>query len=349
MAVDLRDILKQSPVTASAPCRIDMGGTLDISTFYIPLRRYLPCTFNIALDLRTRVTLLPHDTDRIKISSKGFADAQFAPGKAPFDHPLGLMFAVTEYFGVSGVHVKIASSSPPRSALGGSSVAAVALITALSRAFGKADGSKVMARGDAAVLAHAIEQSVAGVPCGFQDMLAAAFGGIHKWEWVAEPGSAGFKRHVVAENNAETYAPYLLVAYCGVPHASKDINSVWVNRFVKGIDRNYWVEIINCTRDFSDAFEKKDMTGAAKAMNRETAIRKQMTPHVLDAMGDQLVDAAVDENCGARFTGAGGGGCLWAVGEKEHIRSLKHVWEGLLSQREHARLLKFKIDGHGVL
>ena len=29
----LREIVSNEPVEASAPCRIDMGGTLDISTF----------------------------------------------------------------------------------------------------------------------------------------------------------------------------------------------------------------------------------------------------------------------------------------------------------------------------
>ncbi|MBW1889644.1 MAG: galactokinase, partial [Deltaproteobacteria bacterium] len=49
----IREILKSAPITASAPCRIDMGGTLDLSTFYVPLRFLRPCTFNMALALRT--------------------------------------------------------------------------------------------------------------------------------------------------------------------------------------------------------------------------------------------------------------------------------------------------------
>ena len=43
------DILESRPIEASAPCRIDMGGTLDISTFYLPLRHLYPCTLNIAI------------------------------------------------------------------------------------------------------------------------------------------------------------------------------------------------------------------------------------------------------------------------------------------------------------
>lgn len=349
MSIDLSQILKERPVSASAPCRIDMGGTLDISTFYYPLSRYSPCTFNIALNLRTHVTLQAHDAGWVKISSKGFESCRFLSGQASFDHPLGLMFAIAEYFGVSGVHVLIESSSPPKSALGGSSVAAVALIAAFSRALERAGDASKLEKDDVAVLAHGIEQSVAGLPCGFQDMLAAAYGGINLWEWVPDPGSKGFKRKSIAEKAVDKFKDHLLVAYCGVPHASKDVNGVWVKRFIRGIDRKYWIRMINCTREFSDAFEKMDMAAAAQAMNMETAIRKEMTPHVLDAMGDQLVAVAEEENCGARFTGAGGGGCLWAVGGKASVKRLKTRWEAILSKREAASLLNFKIDTDGVL
>jgi len=52
---DVSKRLESEPIEASAPCRIDMGGTLDIATFSYPLRHLAPATFNIALDLRTRV------------------------------------------------------------------------------------------------------------------------------------------------------------------------------------------------------------------------------------------------------------------------------------------------------
>ncbi len=78
----IRKILESEPIAASAPCRIDMGGTLDISTFSYPLRCLAPCTFNIALELRTRVRVQPYSRGRIKISSRGFKDAQFSANGA---------------------------------------------------------------------------------------------------------------------------------------------------------------------------------------------------------------------------------------------------------------------------
>ena len=157
-------MLDSNPIEASAPCRIDMGGTLDIPTFYYPLRHLDPCTFNIALGLRTRVRLQPYTKGVIKISSRGFKDAEFQADAAPFDHPLGLMFATAAYFNAGGVHIDIESGSPPRSALGGSSVAAVALVAALSALFQRVgESDNHTNRRLIALLACKLEEAVAGV------------------------------------------------------------------------------------------------------------------------------------------------------------------------------------------
>jgi len=89
-----KNFIESHQIEASAPCRIDMGGTLDISTFYYPLRHLFPCTVNMAIDLRTRIRFIPYDRGMVKISSKGFTSATYPIDESPFDHPLGLMFAI---------------------------------------------------------------------------------------------------------------------------------------------------------------------------------------------------------------------------------------------------------------
>ena len=349
MGNDLKRVLKEQSIAASAPCRIDMGGTLDISTFYYPLRHLFPCTVNIALGLRTRVHLLPYREDMVKISSRGFESAEYRLQDAPFDHPMGLMFAVAAYFNAKGVHIDIDSSSPPRSALGGSSAAAVALIHAFSQAFAKI-GSNPISKRQTALLAHAIETSVAGVPCGLQDQLAAVYGGVNAWYWHAEFGKLPFKRKtILRKRRANVFQHHLLLAYSGIPHESKNINNKWVRAFLGGNFRSAWIEIIDCTQTFAKALASQDLADAIQAMNRETAIRREMTPEVLDATGKRLVETALEKNCGARFTGAGGGGCIWALGSIENIDKLKGLWEKVLSTREDAQLLEVNIDHDGVL
>ncbi len=348
MNQQLHDILKTESIEASAPCRIDMGGTLDISSFYYPLSYLHPCTFNIALAMRTRVRIAPFEKGFIKISSKGFESAQYPIEKVPFNHPMGLMFAISAYFQIDGIHITIESGSPPRSALGGSSVAAVALIAAFNLLLEKS-GRPTFSQEKIPLLAHGIEESVAGVPCGLQDQLAAVYGGINAWYWKGSGSSMPFMRKPIAKQEQyESLSKHLLVAYCGIPHESRNINGIWVKQFISGECRAEWVEIAKRTQAFVEAFAALDIDEAVKQINRETAIRVRMTPDVLDDIGAQLARSALGYDCGARFTGAGGGGCLWALGPVDKISALKTDWEKILSENEDACLLDTRIDSNGL-
>jgi len=348
MNIPIRELLKDRHVEASAPCRIDMGGTLDLSTFFLPLRRFRPCTFNIALDLRTTVTVKPGRIGVTKIKSSGFEPTAFSLSQAPFDHPLGLMFAIANYFGADGVEISIASASPPRSALGGSSSAAVALAAAFQAVLSTA-GAAVTPVQETALLAHALEASVAGVPCGLQDHLAAVYGGINAWYWARESAARVFQKVTVVQPSRFTeIESHVLVAYCGVPHVSKDINGQWVRQFIAGKYRQKWEEICGITREFIDAMIERNYKQAVSCMNREVALRREMTPEVFDEMGEQLRVSAMENACGVRFTGAGGGGCVWALGTMEDIDRLRGIWENILRQRKDAQILDSGVDGRGV-
>jgi len=344
----LKKHLESSPVKASAACRIDCGGTLDIKTFYYPLRHLSPCTFNIALDMKTQVRLLPYSAGQIKVSSRGFRPEVYPADNAPFSGPLGLIFAIAAYFRVDGVHIEILSESPPRSALGGSSTAAVALIGAMSDALTGDDTPRMSTR-QIVLLAHAIEEAVAGIPCGLQDQLAAAYGGVHAWYWPGAPSDPPFKKtEVLKKEDYATLETHILLAYCGVPHESQDINSKWIDHFVRGKARRFWPEIVSCTNEFVRAMTAKDWDAAVRAMNKEVEIRRKMTPEVFDEKGEALLKSALAHDCGARFTGSGGGGCIWALGREENIRMLSHEWADILSTKEGAKLLDARVDPNGL-
>ncbi len=345
----LKAVLEQGAVEASAPCRIDMGGTLDLSTFHLPLRHLGPCTFNAALDMRTSVRLHPHTRGMIKITSRGFDGLEVESSQASFSHPMGLIVAVAAYFQADGVHIQIDSASPPRSALGGSSVAAAALIWAFAKALNKT-GQPMPGHRAVALLAHALEQSLAGVPCGIQDQLAAVYGGVNGWYWLAEPGGELFRRReVVAPDACPEFSRHLLVAYCGVPHVSKDINGSWVRDFLSGRQRAEWHQIAALSRQFIDAMAGRRYDEAVALMNRETDLRLTMTPEVLDEVGRPLAAVAREYGCAARFTGAGGGGCVWALGQPTQIQALRPAWEQILSSREEAKILDTQVDPIGIL
>ena len=344
----LTKILESGVIEASASCRIDCGGTLDIKTFYHALRNHGPATFNIALHLKTRVRLLPYHSNMIKISSTGFATEEYPAKEVPYTSPLGLMFAVASYFQAKGVHIRIESESPPKSALGGSSAAAVALTGAFSRAYTQL-GNSPLSREEIVLLAYSIEDSILPVPCGMQDQLAAAFGGVNAWYWPPTPDAPPFKRwELIRQDGYLELEDRLVLAYCGVPHESKDINGKWVKEFMEGRNRSCWKKIAGYTNDFIRALAAGDWRGTVEAANKEVAVRTEMTPEVFTNVGDRLRNEATQKNCAARFTGSGGGGCIWALGEKDDISRLRRSWEDILLNVEGAKLLEAKIDPYGL-
>lgn len=346
MSPDIKKFLEKSSLSTSAPCRVDMGGTLDIKSIFLPMRFLTPVTFNLAVDLRTEVSLMPYTDGMVKISSRGFESVKFSAGTAPYHHPLGLMFAITDFFDVSGLHISINSASPPRSALGGSSAAAVALVCALTIL--KNNGP--LSRKTIALTAHALEEAVARIPCGLQDQLASVYGGANAWYWHSSAGHTDFNRlTVLDQRQCRDFSDRFVIAYCGVPHESKNINSRWMRHFIQAEDRALWKAIVESSRLFVEALTAGRMDEAIDCMNRDSTLRKQMTPDVFDDMGENLVLAAQGSGCGVRFTGAGGGGCVWALGEPENIRQLETKWEAVLKDRKDARMLYAGIDTKGLM
>jgi D-glycero-alpha-D-manno-heptose-7-phosphate kinase len=139
------------------------------------------------------------------------------------------------------------------------------------------------------------------------------------------------------------------LAYCGAPHVSKDVNSTWVKEFISGRQRRQWYEIVECSRRFITAIENGQYDQAQEAMRRETQLRVEMTPQVLDDVGSRLVDAAREIGCAARFTGAGGGGCIWALAPSNQREQLRHIWQEILDDTPRAQLLDSSVDITGVL
>ena len=166
MPISVEKVLRSHPVEASAPCRVDSGGTWDIKALALPMEEVNPVTINIALDLRTRTSLSPFEEGRVKVSSQGFARAEaYAFEGLRFDSPFGLFFAAISHFGFHGMEVTIRSDSPVRAALGGSSTALIALIKALSK-LSIFSGRKALSGKEILHLGYHLEDGVSGGNCG---------------------------------------------------------------------------------------------------------------------------------------------------------------------------------------
>jgi len=347
--LSVKKILEQHAVKASAPCRIDSGGTWDIKALALPLEPATPVTVNMALNLRTWVSLLPHKDGWVRISSEGFPRGEEHPShELPFDSQFGLFFAAVSHFGLHGLRIHIRSDSPVKSALGGSSTALVALLKALSEV-SLMLGQKKRSKGEILHLGYHLEDGVTDGYCGVQDQAAAVYGGVNRWAWCYGNKGSFLKRKLLLDNRGQReLSKRILVAYSGKQHISSRVNRVWVNDFLSGKTRAGWMEVNGVVGLLAEALEKEAWDEVAGLLNEEMAIRRRITPDALIPVTEKLIDQAEKMGCGARFAGAGGGGSLWALGEIDRIRDLKRTWDKSLAPVRGGRVLECAVDPNGV-
>ena len=342
-------ILEQGAIEASAPCRIDCGGTWDIKALALPLEKMVPITINMALTLRTFVTLSPYDSGCVKIASRGFHNEEtYSVSRLPFTSPFGLFIGAISHFGFHGLKVDIESQSPVRSALGGSSTALVALIQALSKLAQRRAASPLSKR-EILHLAYHLEDGISGGNCGIQDQAAAVYGGVNQWVWEYSRPATPFKRTpLLNKGGRKSLSNRILVAYSGKTHTSATTNLNWINAFLAGETREGWVKANQIVHRFAAAIRSQDWGNAAHHLREEMAVRRRVTPDALDENTQKQVSAAESAGCGARFSGAGAGGSVWALGKRDRIDVLREIWKEMLTQMKGGQLLACQVAAFGV-
>jgi len=345
--ISVKKILEEKEIRVSAPCRIDAGGTWDIKAMALPFEDISPITVNIALNLRTYVHILPFDEGYIKISSKGFEEKIFSFSSISFEPPYGLFIAAVRFFGFHGLKIKITSSAPVQSGLGGSSTALVAVIKGLSEIKALLDGER-MDSNYILFLSYHIEDAISGGNCGAQDQGAGIFGGVNKWIWKYSKPYICERVSLLDKNAQDELSRHLLVLYTGEKHSSSAINQGWIREFLSGKTQKGWIEANQIVHEFADALEKMDIKTAIECLNREMKIREKITPDAFTPLISQLIKQAQQIGAGARFAGAGAGGSVWALAEKEDIEKLSQMWQKSISHIKDAKILSCQIDPKGL-
>lgn len=347
--ISIRELLEEKPIHTSAPCRIDSGGTWDIKAMALPFERLNPVTVNMALDMRTHVFLLPFESGLIKVSSDRYSRPEIYPlAEVPLGSPFGLFLAIAAHFSMHGVEIAIRSSSPVKAGLGGSSTAGVAAIKAFSLAKALLHETQ-MNRRSILHLAYHLEDGVSGGGCGMQDQGSAVYGGVHKWSWRYSRQGRVFQRERLVERKRYKHmARRMLVAYSGRSHSSTRINRRWLQDFLQGTTRAGWVEANRIVDRVASHIQEGRWEEAAGSIREEAAIRSQITPEAFTPIISRLIKESEAVGCGARFSGAGGGGSVWAIGEIDAIHRLRSIWEDVLKSTKHGRILDCAIDPHGV-
>ena len=338
---DLSEFLSRDHVYSSTPTRLDCGGSTDHRLIGLLCRSWQPATANIAIDLRAHVSLRPHTSGRILVDINGVGKQEFIAPHLPLTGPFALISALICYFGVHGFRVDIRTDFPFQSGLGGSGAVAIALIGAIYTALNR-EAPHPRAFPSIVQIAHNLEDSLFR-NTGMQDQAAALYGGANLWEW-HYADRLNFRRRPLVSDLSSLNA-HILLAYTGLPHLQTQNGSQMLGKFKEAGALGILVSISDQARRFAESLRCQDYRSAGESLTAEYNLRSTLVP-VLDDL--ELIAMATNAQCGVSVTGRGGGGCIWAMGEKRDIAKLKKQWISTFERRKLGFLLPVKVTGSGL-
>ena len=345
---DLSQHLQDINIVASAPNRVDVGGSWDLKCFALPYVRINPVTTNLALTMRTRVHLSTYQSGWIRICDDQHHE-EYPLDNLDLSCHFGLLYSIISHFNFSGLEIQLSYGCPPRSGVGGSGTLGVALAGALARAQELVGGGN-LSRESIVELVYNIEDGTRYSYTGLQDQCAAAFGGVNRWHWTYGETSAKFRREpLLTDQTQKALSDCILVAYVGKNHDSNDVNSKQVTDFLAGKNRDKWFRINAIANEFATALTNADWSTAGNLIDEETAIRCSIVPSRITNVGEKLQAVCHSMQIGFATAGSGNGGCVWALAQKpEQIAKLAKQWQTVLSDVPTAQILDIEIDPQGL-
>ena len=324
-------------IESSAPTRIDLaGGTLDIWPLYLFHERAQ--TLNAAISLRARCTIRARADKRIAMISEDTGTRVEVAHWSELreNHDLKLVGRLLHYFQAEGLEVRTRSESPVGAGIAGSSALNIAICGALAAWCERALPDDLLLQ-----IAQNVEAQVIDVPTGVQDYRPALYGGISAVELNVD----GVRRVPLRVDAAELQRRVVL-AYTNASRNSGINNWDVTKRHIDGDAevRARFAGIRDIAVAMRESLERKDWPAVGRHVADEWANRKQLAPGVTTPAIDAMLAAATAAGAwGGKVCGAGGGGCLFCIGEPEHVPAIRQA----LSDHG-ARLLDYHIETEGL-
>jgi D-glycero-alpha-D-manno-heptose-7-phosphate kinase len=315
-------------VMVRIPLRIDLctGGDLpSICTIY---ERYIPTAMNIAIDKYITVTVSDSIDDNIWING-----TCYNPKDIDIIGNNKLVVALIKYHGNKPVSINIECDLASRVGLGGSGAVTVALLYALRKYYGSSSGDIV---GDA----HLLENAVPSCLTGYQDQLAAVYGGFNLWNFhyisndsvtplyidigdiphdaIHTSNYNGLR--IVDKGILDEIESRMLLFNPLTDHDSKEINTNQVQNYYMVKTSDEWLSTFECISRCFISICRNDYRDAIARMNYITDLRVRDVEGVSSSSIEKLREIAKDNNSGTAICGAGNG-FVWMLCSSSNARS----------------------------
>ncbi len=293
-------------VTTRAPLRITfVGGGTDLP-FYYEKRDY-GAVVSAAINKYIYVTVNRKFDDDIRIS---YSKTEMVDGVERIEHP-----AVREALKLldidKGIEIVSISDIPSRgTGLGSSSTFVVALLHALHSFRGEFVNQDELARE-----AVKIEREILKEPGGKQDQYIAAYGGVNVMKFLNN-GSVEVTPLISHDSNLRKIEDSLLLLYTGRERKSTEIHNDQINS--SGNKMDVYDKMKGLTEETFRAVCDGDADILGKKMHENWMLKKSLSGKISDSWIDDLYSKAVRLGAkGGKVVGAGGGGFLLLVADKE--------------------------------
>lgn len=340
-------------------------------------------TISAAVNLHAHATIEAHNEYLLEFTAEDSTPIQFHPSKLPIPYDRGAdllaasinrLYAFSKEFRTKisnrGFRLRAWSDVPRQSGLGGSSLF-VLLTLAAMREFYHLD-RRVHNDYFLAELAQRVEEVELGIACGFADRYVPLFGGLAYLDY------RGKLEH--ADIGAEPYATYerldgrigalpLVAVMTGVRHESGDVHGKMRPRYLaehrqwrlSGGDMPKMVSLMSAAWDCAwlgkIALLAADLERFGQLMNENHRLVDEMMRYCgfEDGAGwanNLFIQAAKEAGAlGAKLTGAGGGGSVFALVKPGDEDLILNAWQEAASahQLPDAQVLHLSISPHGLV
>ena len=241
---------------------------------------------------------------------------------APRDFDLTLVDGVRRLFGVGDVRVVVESDTPAGSGLGSSSAAVVAVVKALSEFAGER-----LSRYELAATSIRVEREILGIPGGYQDQYAAAFGGFNVMRF--DGGQAAEVEPLRLERSVVRDLEYALVlVYSGTVDTHFHIIDDQQRRYGGPGSASHQAlsRMKELVPTVLSCLNRHDVDSIGELLLEDWRLKRTLSPHISNPAVDALIEGLLASGGrGAKLLGAGGGGYVLCLAEAGCRAQVQHA------------------------
>jgi D-glycero-alpha-D-manno-heptose-7-phosphate kinase len=299
------------------------GGGTDLPSYY---EKYGGMVVSTSIDKYVYVIVSPNGQNSLQISSSDHSTffRHSGEGDVDADGKLSYARAFLREFGIrSGYSIFMASEMPPGTGLGSSSSLAVALTKGLN-----ALHNEVLPPSEVARLASEIEIHRLGMPIGKQDQYASAYGGINALYFSRE--GVRVEPLEITSEARQWLTQSLMLFFTEQSRESREILKEQTLRSQH--EESEELDSLHAIRGHAEEARIALLEGQPRRlgdiMHRSWMRKKELARGISNERIDRAYDAALAAGAlGGKIAGAGGGGFLMLLVDRDQQQAVSHAME----------------------